>query len=157
MEAHSWKIRTRGLYAEFGVFSGYSINHFAEIHKDRTLYGFDSFVGLREDWGGTDMGEGSFDRKGKLPAVRINVSLIKGWFSETLPVFLEEHSEDFAFIHFDADTYESTHYVLNTLEKRIVPGTIIIFDEYLGFPNWESGEFLAWQQFVEKKTFPISI
>jgi len=38
--------------------------------------------------------------------------------------------------------------VLNTLAKRIVPGTVIVFDEYFNFPGWQQDEFRAWQEFV---------
>ena len=38
--------------------------------------------------------------------------------------------------------------MLSLLAGRIVPGTVLVFDDYLGFPNWQHGEYLAWQQFV---------
>jgi hypothetical protein len=41
--------------------------------------------------------------------------------------------------------------VLSLLGERIVSGTVIVFDEYLGFPNWQRGEYRAWQQFVETR------
>ena len=30
-------------------------------------------------------------------------------------------------------------------------GTILLFDEYLGFPDWKNGEFRAWQEFAEAR------
>ena len=30
-----------------------------------------------------------------------------------------------------------------------MPGTVILFDEYFNFPNWERHEFKAFQEFVE--------
>ena len=54
-------------------------------------------------------------------------------------------------MHLDADTFESTALVLSLLGERIVPGTVIVFDEYLGFPNWQKGEYRAWQQFVASR------
>ena len=39
-------------YLEFGVFTGNSAN-FLSKHLKTKLYGFDSFVGLKEDWKGT--------------------------------------------------------------------------------------------------------
>ena len=33
---------------------------------------------------------------------------------------------------------------------RIKIGTIIIFDEYIGYPGWKNGEFLAFQEIVEE-------
>ena len=32
----------------------------------------------------------------------------------------------------------------------IVAGTVIVFDDYCNHTNWRQGEWLAWQQFVEK-------
>jgi hypothetical protein len=29
-------------------------------------------------------------------------------------------------------------------------GTVIVFDEYFNYPNWEHHEFKAWQEFVEQ-------
>lgn len=135
-----------GLFLEFGVFNGKSINYVAR-RVDRQLFGFDSFEGLAEDWSGTGLLKGAFDVGGKLPRVEPNVSLIKGWFSETVPGFLEAHSQPIAFAHMDADTYESTRDVLAMLRPRLQVGTILQFDEYLGYPGWRVGEFKAWQEF----------
>jgi hypothetical protein len=30
----------------------------------------------------------------------------------------------------------------------VLPGTIIVFDEYFGFTGWRMGEWKAWQEFV---------
>lgn len=40
------------IFLEFGVHNGSSINFFAK-HYQKTIYGFDSFDGLPESWGGT--------------------------------------------------------------------------------------------------------
>jgi hypothetical protein len=147
------KITISGLYAEFGVFSGDSINYFSKKMSGKTIYGFDSFEGLFEDWTGTDAVRGTFSRGGRMPKVMPNVKLIKGWFNETLPGFLRENREQCAFLHLDADTYESTSQVLSLIGDRIVSGTILIFDEYHGFVNWRNGEYRAWQEFVNEKRF----
>ena len=62
-----------GPVCEFGVASGRSINHIAKLVPHETVFGFDSFDGLPEDWQGV-MPKGTFRRK-ELPAVRDNVSL----------------------------------------------------------------------------------
>lgn len=144
-----------GLWLEFGVFSGESINFFAEHPKIKggTIYGFDSFEGLKEDWFGTGLSRGAFDRGGRMPSVRGNVELVKGWFDQTVPGFLKSKPGVIAFLHLDADTYESTKLVLELVADRIVPGTVIVFDEYLGFPNWENGEFKAWAECVKTRGF----
>ena len=145
------KITVQGLYVEFGVFSGYSINYFSNKITNKNFYGFDSFEGLREDWVGTSGVKGTFNLDGILPKVNANVSLVKGWFDDSLPNFLKKHSDNFSFIHFDADTYESTALLLDLIGHRIEKGTVVVFDEYLGYPNWQNGEYRAWKQFIEKE------
>ena len=145
------KITIDGLNIEFGVFSGYSINYFSKKISHKTFYGFDSFEGLREDWIGTSAPKGEFNLNGILPKVNSNVSLVKGWFDESLPDFLKVNTDNLSFIHFDADTYQSTVTLLNLIGDRIVKGTVIVFDEYLGHPNWQNNEYLAWKEFVEEK------
>jgi hypothetical protein len=145
---HVWEQKKiPGLTAEFGVWNGYSINRIAQ-KTGQIVYGFDSFIGLREDWSGAEFAKGKFDLAGNLPRVASNVRLIKGWFDETLPQFLADHPDDFAFIHIDCDTYEATRTVLDLIEKRIREGTVIVFDEYFGYRGWRLGEFKAWQEFV---------
>ena len=38
--------------------------------------------------------------------------------------------------------------MLKLIGPRLASGTVIVFDEYLGFPNWQDGEHLAWQTCV---------
>lgn len=62
-----------GLMLEFGVHKAESINYFAKNRPQRTVYGFDSFMGLREDWVGYHLAKAHFDQGGKLPDVRDNI------------------------------------------------------------------------------------
>ncbi len=141
------EIEIKGLYLEFGVFQGRTINRIARQVENK-VYGFDSFEGLPEDWR-TGFSKGKFGVD-NVPVVEDNVELIKGWFQDSLPKFLEEHSEKCAFIHIDCDLYSSAKYVLNTLKDRIVEGTIISFDEYFNYPGWQEGEYKAFKEFVEE-------
>lgn len=132
---------------EFGVASGRTIRHWARLWPDETIHGFDSFEGLPETWL-WNIRKGHFAQK--LPRVPGNVQLHKGWFNETLPEWMN-NSGPVAFLHIDSDLYSSARYVLDTLAERIVPGTVIVFDEYFNFPGWQQDEFRAWQEFVAKK------
>jgi CBS domain-containing protein len=145
------KATVDGLWAEFGVFTGNSINYFAAARPDRTVYGFDSFEGLKEDFVGVNMPAGTFDQGGRMPKVRRNVTLVKGWFDQTLPTFLKAHPGPVAFLHLDADTRQSTTALLDLIGERIGAGAVVVFDEYLGFPNWRNGEFRAWKEFAERR------
>lgn len=138
-----------GLHLELGVWTGYSINYFAQKLPDQEIFGFDSFEGLAEDWVGTRLTKGAFDMGKALPKVHRNVTLIPGWFDATLPKFSMERSGPIAFLHLDADTYESTSLALKVLSRKIVAGSVLVFDEHHGYPNWQNGEFKAWNDYVK--------
>ena len=136
-----------GLVLEFGVFKGQSINQIAAVIPDREIHGFDSFEGLPENWSGYNVTTAAFDQQGKLPNVKENVKLHKGWFNESLPPFLEEHPGPAAFIHVDCDIYSSTKILLGELAGRIQAGTVIVFDEYHNYPYWREHEYKAFNEF----------
>jgi hypothetical protein len=144
------KLKLDGYIAEFGVFKGESVNFLAKLINPKTIFGFDSFKGLEEDYS-LDHAKGDFNQNGVAPIVDKNVCLVEGSFSETLPNWLQENKGIFSFINIDCDTYESTSTILNLIgPERIVPGTIILFDEYFGFHGWEDHEFKAWQEYCNK-------
>lgn len=143
------QITLDGLILEFGVFSGQTINLIADKLQSKTIYGFDSFEGIPDNWAGMNLEKGAFKRN-DLPIVRNNVTLVKGWFFDTLPAFLNEHAGNIAFLHVDSDVYSSAAYLFDTLADRIVAGTIITFDEYFNFPNWQQHEYKAFKEFCEK-------
>lgn len=150
---HDWIARTQttgsGLVLEFGVATGRTLNHFARIFDRQAVHGFDSFEGLPEDWT-SRMPKGFFKRSG-LPSVRDNCKLHVGWFDETLPPFKKEvKDQPIQLLHVDCDLYSSTVTILTELRKNIVPGTVIVFDEYFNYPGWQLDEFRAWQEFVAK-------
>ncbi len=146
------QIPDTGLILEFGVFQGHSINFFSRIlankNDSRKIYGFDSFEGLSEDWAGTHMLKSTFDQKGKLPKVNKNVQLVKGWIDETLPPFLKDNNEFISFMHIDMDTYTPTKVIFKNTVERLVSGTIIVFDELLGYSGWKNGEFKALTEII---------
>jgi len=135
------------LICEFGVFSGLTINHIASL-TTQTVYGFDSFEGLPERWR-DGVGKGHF-KINTLPKVQQNVVLIKGWFDETLPVFIKDHDESIGFLHVDCDLYSSTKTIFEVLSHRIQPDCVIVFDEYFNYPGWEEGEYKAFHEFLER-------
>ena len=142
-------LNPEGLYLEFGVRSGTSINFIAAYHPTKTIYGFDSFEGLPEAWN-FYAPAGTFDLGGVMPEVNSNVELVKGWFDKTLPAFIAKHDEKCAFVHIDSDIYSSAKTVFDVLEERITHGTVIEFDEYFNRPNWRNGEFKAFHEFIDK-------
>ncbi len=143
------------LWLEFGVFRALTLQKIATTTND-TIYGFDSFEGLPETWRlsknnpGNNFDrsytmKGSFSLQGKLPSLHApNTRLIKGWFNNTLPRFLQEHTHaSVSMLHIDCDLYSSAAYVLTALKTRIRVGTVIVFDELINYPSFEKHEFLA--------------
>ena len=169
------------LFVELGVYIGTTINTCAGKKKNRTFNGFDSFEGLPEEWNFRKdkiYPAGKSDYKSfwlpKLPDVKDNVILHKGWFNETLPEFVKTLSDNqyISFLHLDADLYSSTYEGLSTLNNYIVKGTILKFDEFctwygifddchntLRYDGWEDGEYKAlndWMKKFDRKVKPYS-
>ncbi|MGY1638661.1 class I SAM-dependent methyltransferase [Geodermatophilus sp. SYSU D00742] len=136
-----------GMALEFGVYTGESLRQIAAARRGYQVYGFDSFQGLPEDWRST-VRAGSFAME--IPPVVEGAELVVGLFADTLPSFLDTHSEWVAFLHLDADIYSSTKTVLDHVGPRLREGTVIVFDEYFNYAGWEGHEHRAWQEFVER-------
>ena len=154
LEFAASQVAVKGLWLEFGVFQGRDIRVLSKYCNDK-VYGFDSFEGLPEDWTFFQR-KGRFSLSGDLPQVPENVKLVKGWFEETLPSFLDEHEAPIAFVHIDSDLYSSAKYVLFTVVDRLQPGAIIVFDDFLNYPNWQNGEAKAFFELIEHKKLSFS-
>ena len=128
-------------YLEFGVASGDSLRRAALrfINPGTRLIGFDSFYGLPGDWsvGAREeriIPKGTFSQDGKIPQFGdTRVSFVAGWFQNTLPEFLAYQSVGLAgrkvLVHFDADLYSSTLFVLSSLWPY-VPEYYFIMDDF---------------------------
>jgi hypothetical protein len=114
---------------EFGVWEGSTItqlrNSLPETFK---VYGFDSFEGLPEDWIGTNLTKGFFNKDGVAPVIE-GVEFFKGLFNDTIPQY-RQIAKPIGLIHVDCDLYNSSIAVLYGLRDYIVSGTVIIFDEW---------------------------
>jgi hypothetical protein len=154
-----------GYWMEFGVRGGTSIGWLLEQKPGQEIHGFDSWEGLPEQW--SVIAE-TFDKGAMavpMPKFDSNVKLWKGWFNDTVEPWCANHPGNIAYLHIDSDLYSSAIYVLNTLNKRIVPGTIIVFDELANFrlstkmSNWPMHEWKAlneWLKEYNRKVEPIT-
>lgn len=132
-----------GWAVEFGVYSGYSLDIIAERMP---VIGLDSFEGLPEDWRpGFPKGKFRTPYPENVPA---NAMLVHGWFEDTLPVLRERGIPQIGLIHIDCDLYSSTVTALNGMIDYMHPGTVVVFDEYHGYPGSEQHEEKAWQEFI---------
>ena len=108
--------------------------------------GFDTFTGLPVAWGSEPAG--SYSTGGSMPKIEGNVHFHKGLFKDTIPKFLStvDKGRPLAYANIDCDLYGSTRDVLEAFHGRIIPGTVIVFDEYLCHPSWRQDEFRAWRE-----------
>ena len=137
-----------GAVVECGTWRGGMIAGIAKLFSDRRNYFlFDSFEGLPAaseidgiqalNWQSDKTSpayynnckaEQTFAENAIQQSGVINYVVTKGWFSETLPLF--DKKEEIAILRLDGDWYESTMDCLNNLYDNVVPGGIIIIDDY---------------------------
>ena len=81
-----------------------------------------------------------------------NCQLIKGNVFDTLPAYLETNPETrLSFLHLDMDVKEPTDFALEVLYERVVPGGVIVFDDY----NAVAGETISVDDFSRKHKLKI--
>ncbi|MEY8518859.1 TylF/MycF/NovP-related O-methyltransferase [Lachnospiraceae bacterium 29-84] len=87
-----------------------------------------------------------------------NVELVQGDILQTLPKYLEGHRHmKISLLHIDTDVYEPCKIGLELLYERVVPGGVIVFDDYATI----EGETLAVDEFFANRKhsfqkFPFS-
>jgi hypothetical protein len=153
------------LLLDLGVWIGWSTRLIADA-CGRNVYGFDTFSGLVEDWQLEDqiVKRGTFSlsepfaqrfiqytgvtlEDGLPAALGRSVHFVRGSTYDTLAPFLADRpGAPIKFFHMDLDTYESCLHALETCKDRFVPGSILVFDEYLV----TNGEMLAFYEFQER-------
>ena len=135
-------------YLEFGVFSGESMKEMAKRFPspDARFTGFDSFEGLPDAWEGFEAGH--FSTQGKVPlSSDPRVTFVKGWFQDTVPDFLNAtRFNSPVLVHFDADLYSSTLFLLCSLWP-VIPEYYFMFDEF------NPDELIAMNDFVS--AYPV--
>tara|TARA_B110000211_G_scaffold10883_1_gene11477 strand:- start:1013 stop:1729 length:717 start_codon:yes stop_codon:yes gene_type:complete len=148
---------SENIFLEFGVYTGGSINLFSKQLKtiNANISGFDTFEGLTEDWlTHVFFPKGSLSLNSKLPKVEKNVRLIKGKIQDTLSSFLDENSKKkIMFAHMDMDTYSSTKYALTKIKPFLRKGSVILFDELYGYPNWQQEEYKAFTEVFNENEY----
>lgn len=168
-----------GSIVELGVFKGASLfafAHFLEIfcHGDRSrkVIGFDSFQGLdnftsedgffsQQDFKQTGGWKADgFDRdieqlmelfqmEAFVPQAK-RIQIIKGDINNTVPLFVSQNPGlRISLLHFDCDLFEPTLTGLKHLVPLMVPGGVIVFDEY-AITAW-AGESRALDQYFGRE------
>jgi len=149
--------KVAGAFVECGIFKGSSLARFAmfrhlfESEETRALIGFDVFGKFPE----TEF-EADKDRRDRFirtagdESISVeqlqevlaqkgcgrNVTLVVGDICHTVPAFVAEHPElRIALLHVDVDILEPSQVVMKTLAPLVVPGGIIVLDDYGIFPG----------------------
>ena len=142
-------VSLEGDLIECGVFRGGSIRMICKTVRDlvgrkKTVFGLDSFEGFPEtSFSSADTKlfrpvsrlKGKFQDASDVPglltdfaeAFDIVLNLRKGFFEDTLPELVDRR---YCFIHLDCDTYNSHRECLHALFDRLVPGGVIVYDDY---------------------------
>ena len=118
-------------FLEFGVYKGESIKYFAEklLNKENIFIGYDTFFGLPTDWQSAK--KGLFSTDGKIPETDDKrIKFIKGIFQKTFDNSIIDKKIT-TIIHFDADMYSSTLFLLFKLHESL-DEYYFIFDELEG-------------------------
>jgi O-methyltransferase len=124
---------SKGDFAEVGVFRGMSAEVICRVKGDsKTLWLFDTFEGMPQV--GRDSilyPAGTFRCGMEVARTRLSkwngVHLVKGLFPQTAD---PTKDKTFAFVHLDADLYESIISSLRHFWPRLEPGGIIIAHDY---------------------------
>ncbi|HEY9760844.1 MAG TPA: TylF/MycF/NovP-related O-methyltransferase [Oculatellaceae cyanobacterium] len=164
---------------EIGVARGVSLfswHKFIEIfHSNDTakkIIGIDSFEGLRDfsekdgahdiKVSKTDGGFYGSSVEGEIEMLaawhnndnilaKQRVILKKGRVEDVLgPLLSERPGLRISLLHMDVDLYEPTLFALRNLWDLVVPGGVIVFDEY-GLPPW-AGEGTAVDEFIRERS-----
>jgi hypothetical protein len=125
---------------EFGVAEGTSL---AIIAEHMPAVGFDSFLGLPEQWGPYPVGS-----RACMPPTIPNTQLVIGMFDDTLPGFEFGNVDPIGLVHFDADLYSSTVTILDWVGPWLGDGACLVFDEWHGNPWHADHEEKAWREYA---------
>jgi hypothetical protein len=137
-----------GLTLECGVYFGRSLRQIAAATRG-DVHGFDSFQGLPEAWSERE-GAGAYSTGRRRPTAPVNAVLHEGWFEDTLPSFFASHQGPVRLLHIDCDLYSSTRTVLEAAAPRLVVGSVVVFDDLLGYPGYREHELRALEEFTHE-------
>lgn len=167
-------INLPGDIVECGVYKGASLMRFAAFRRllendySREIFGFDvfgtfptgevcneadlKFIQKFENSGGGGISAQELQQLFEQKNYK-NVSLVPGNIFETLPEWMSKNpSRKIALLHLDVDVYEPTKFVLDCLADWMVPGGVILFDDYSAV----YGATKAADEFMKSKNYKIS-
>lgn len=126
---------------EFGVGHAHTLRMIAAVLP---VIGFDSFMGLPEDWRPTHM-RGHFG-DAAVPANVTGATIVPGWFEHTVPDY--DWPTGIRLVHLDADLYSSTIQALYSIGPALHSKNrpVLVFDEFFGYDDDFNGNMPGEQQ-----------
>ncbi|MES2953216.1 MAG: TylF/MycF/NovP-related O-methyltransferase [Patescibacteria group bacterium] len=127
-----------GAVVECGVWKGRSLFILASLALQRKVWGFDTFAGfpslsehdIKEVAEKENFRDTSKEMVGRFLSMnKVSVELVEGPFEKTLPEW-KARIGPIAFLHIDCDIYDSYKTCLSELFDQVVPGGVMVFDEY---------------------------
>lgn len=149
--------------AEFGTYHGRSLRVLdRRLPTNWQLHGFDSFVGLPEQWRHEPAGSYSVtgDRGELTGCFPDRAELHAGWFNETSAPFatrVRENEDVLALLHVDCDLYSSARDCLSELAPLLVKGSVVLFDDFLAHETWREDEKRAWEEAVAENGLEVEV
>lgn len=156
-----------GHIVECGVYKGNSLIRLAtfryllEVPHSREIIAFDAFgsfptegisraddhefIERFENAGGDGLSKREIESLLAAKGLEENIKLVQGDVRKTLPVYcVENPGFRIALLHLDMDVYEPTKFVLERLWDQVIPGGIVMIDDY----NAVAGATNATDEFV---------
>ena len=131
-------IKRFGTWVEFGVATGSTLTSIVKNRGIATVWGFDTFSGLPEDWI-PGYPKGTF-AQAAIPIIP-DAHIVTGLFQDTLPAW--HPTEPVTFAHIDCDIYSAAKCAMTHICPMLVDGSIIVFDEIFNYSGFENHELLA--------------
>lgn len=148
-----------GAVAEVGVYKGGTAKLLVTRAPHRHVYLFDTFEGMppvikdKDLHNEGDFKDTSLQHVSGLLKPAVNFSLYKGIFPQQNSEYAAH--EKFAFVHLDVDIYSSVKNGLEFFSSRMVPGGVILLDDY-NEPHCP-GAKLATDEFVAVNGFALEL
>jgi len=143
-------------WAEFGVYKSASACMLRALQNpSNELHLFDSFEdGLPEPWHKADRHHEKGDLSSSIndvpPCLYYDPKVVihAGFFDATLPEWKQR--PPLGLVHINCDLYSSTKTVLDSIDKQIERGTVLIFDPVFGYPTAAEDEQLALIEWINE-------
>jgi predicted O-methyltransferase YrrM len=151
-----------GHIVEFGVYQGRSARTLRDElwltrlwdtrQRGKRVYACDSFRGLPDAY--ENLPAGNFaTRVPRLTGVRI----VEGFFADSLTGDLAREVGAVSLAHFDADLHASTTCALDWVTPLLQPGSLLLFDEFLGEDPAEERALLEWERRTGTRTAMLAL